>query len=125
MVAGRRLRLRLGGVYAQLLWGPDLPMLAGGLRQVFPEVVLYPTGYQDSFSAVALTESVPGPAPLKADRLSPAALGALRQLGVADPRALLPTPPSVGFVSTPAITDRRGSGLPTPLVGFVFDPIFN
>lgn len=84
-----RSRLRPGGVYVQLLWGPDLPALAGGLRRAFPAVGLLPTGYRDAVNAVALADPLPGPPPWRPERLSPAALSALRATGIPDPAAWL------------------------------------
>jgi spermidine synthase len=110
-----RQRLRAGGVYAQLVWGPDLPMLAGGLRKVFPEVGLFPTGYQDSFTAIALTEPLPGGTVRHLDRLSAEALAALGGFGVADPRAFVEARIREAF--SPAAEERMAGWAASPEAG--------
>lgn len=52
-----RSRLSDGGVYAQLIWGPDVPLLARGLQEVFGTVLFFPA-YKNAYNAIAFAEEV-------------------------------------------------------------------
>lgn len=110
-----RRHLRPGGVYAQLVWGPDVPMLAGGLRKVFPQVGLFPTGYNDAMTAIALTEAAPGGPGLHLDRLAPKVAAALGGLGIADPRAFVEARTRQAF--SPAAEERLRAWAELPGAG--------
>jgi len=48
--------LRPGGVFTQLLWGRDMPLLLKGLKTVFPTVLLFPAYGKSSFNCVAFKD---------------------------------------------------------------------
>lgn len=50
--------LRPGGVYTQLFWGKDIPLLVKGLRTVFPAVLYFPAYGGTSYNVVAFKEAV-------------------------------------------------------------------
>ncbi|MBI2192967.1 MAG: fused MFS/spermidine synthase [Planctomycetes bacterium] len=47
-------RLRPGGVYTQLFWGADLPLLVKGMKGVFPTLLYFPAYGGTSYNVVAL-----------------------------------------------------------------------
>lgn len=76
-----RERLRPGGVYTQLFWGDDVPLLVKGIRQVFPTVLYFPAYGGTSWNVVAFRDPVsPETVELHLDRLTPAARAALREV---------------------------------------------
>jgi spermidine synthase len=75
--------LNPGGVYAQLLWGPDAERLVQGLASVFPKVIRFPGGWEDAFNVVALMDD--GDPQFHVDRLSSEARRALRRFSIGDP----------------------------------------
>ncbi|MFH1725888.1 MAG: hypothetical protein ABII00_14865 [Elusimicrobiota bacterium] len=89
-------RLNPGGVYSQLLWGPDLPLLLRGLRSVFPTVLYFPA-YGNSYNVVALAEPA-GEPPVRWERLAGPVAQALRRLGAHDPRPFVEA--AVGYGRT-------------------------
>lgn len=74
-------RLRPGGIFSQLLWGPDAPLLAGGLRGVFKEVLLLPTGYADAWNAFAAADTLPDGGAWREERLTPAVAQLIERFG--------------------------------------------
>ena len=50
--------LRPGGVYTQLFWGNDIPLLVKGLNTVFPTVLYFPAYGNTSFNVIGFKEKV-------------------------------------------------------------------
>ncbi len=76
-------RLTPGGVYSQLIWGPDANRLLQGLRTVFPTVLQFPGGWKDTYNVVAFAEATEPR--LHLDRLTPALGQALAKFNISDP----------------------------------------
>ena len=76
-------RLAPGGVYSQLIWGPDANRLLQGLRTVFPTVLQFPGGWKDTYNVVAFAEATEPR--LHLDRLTPAFRQALAKFDILDP----------------------------------------
>ena len=55
-----RARLRPGGVYTQLFWGKDIPLLIKGLKSVFDTVLYFPAYGGTSYNVVAFKDAPPG-----------------------------------------------------------------
>ena len=80
-----RQRLRSGGVFSQLIWGADAPLLAGGLRSVFGEVVLLRTGYADAWNAFATAEALSDADSWRRERLTPEIAASIQRFGYESP----------------------------------------
>ena len=80
-----RERLRPGGVFSQLIWGADAPLLAGGLRSIFGEVVLLRTGYADAWNAFATAEALSDADSWHRERLTPEVAAAIQRFGYESP----------------------------------------
>ncbi len=76
-------RLAPGGVYSQLIWGPDANRLLQGLRTVFPTVLQFPGGWKDTYNVVAFAEATEPR--LHLDRLTPALQAAMAKFDILDP----------------------------------------
>jgi hypothetical protein len=74
--------LRPGGVYSQLLWGPDIDLLFKGLTSVFPYFLAYPSGYSGSYNVVASMEPFEGA--LHLERIEGPVVEALQKFGLQD-----------------------------------------
>ena len=77
-----RERLKPGGVFTQLLWGEDLPMLVRGIREAFPQVLFFPAYGGTSYNVLAFRDAPPAGIAPALSRLS---VDALEQLAVVAP----------------------------------------
>jgi len=75
-------RLAPGGVYSQLIWGPDANRLLQGLRTVFPTVLQFPGGWKDTYNVIAFAE--PTEPRLHLERVTPALREALARFNIPD-----------------------------------------
>ena len=104
--------LRPGGVYTQLFWGVDLPLLAKALRTVFPSVLYFPAYGGTSFNVVAFEANVgAADALLRLNRLGPEAKEELWRLTQANPVPLFESMVKKAWSTRPAF-DRLADGAP-------------
>lgn len=83
--------LRPGGVYTQLFWGKDTPLLVKGLRTVFPTVLYFPAYGGTSVNVVAFKEAVTEPdLHLHLERFGPEATREVWKIASLDPGLLFP-----------------------------------
>ena len=76
-----RERLEPGGVFTQLFWGEDLPLLVRGIQEVFPTVLYVPAYGETSHIVVAFRDEAPHDIVPRLERLSPDARRELIKLG--------------------------------------------
>jgi predicted membrane-bound spermidine synthase len=76
-------KLSPGGVYSQLIWGPDANRLLAGMRTVFPTVLQFPGGWKDTFNVIAFAE--PTDPRLRLERITPRMQEAMAKFRAAFP----------------------------------------
>ena len=84
-----RARLEPGGVFTQLFWGEDLPLLVRGIQEVFPTVLYVPAYGETSHIVVAFRDETPHDIVPRLERLSPDARRALVALEQGTPEETL------------------------------------
>ena len=84
-----RERLEPGGVFTQLFWGEDLPLLVRGIHEVFPTVLYVPAYGETSHIVIAFRDETPDDIVPRLERLSPDARHALVALGEGTPEEML------------------------------------